>query len=218
MKKSRFTEEQIAYALRNAEAGTPVADARAIELVDSSFVLIHPFDNPFLWNGHASLVDELVKDGIKPDLIVLSVGGGGLLSGVLEGLVRNGHDVLVAAVETQGTASLAASMNEGAHVAIPGVSGIATSLGAAKVCQRASELSQEMAVHSVVVSDLQALSACRGFLDDHRVVVEPACRATLALGYEPSLLPVQGRDVLYVVCGGATASVEMLDNWLAANC
>ena len=38
MKKSRFTEEQIAYALRFAEGGTPVADVcRQIGISDATF-------------------------------------------------------------------------------------------------------------------------------------------------------------------------------------
>ena len=38
MKKSRFTEEQIAYALRMAEGGTPVADVcRQIGISDATF-------------------------------------------------------------------------------------------------------------------------------------------------------------------------------------
>jgi putative transposase len=38
MKKSRFTEEQIAYALRLAEGGTPVADGcRQIGISDATF-------------------------------------------------------------------------------------------------------------------------------------------------------------------------------------
>jgi putative transposase len=38
MKKSRFTEEQIAYALRLAESGTPVADVcRQIGISDATF-------------------------------------------------------------------------------------------------------------------------------------------------------------------------------------
>jgi putative transposase len=38
MKKSRFTEEQIAYALRLAKGGTPVADAcRQIGISDATF-------------------------------------------------------------------------------------------------------------------------------------------------------------------------------------
>jgi putative transposase len=38
MKKSRFTEEQIAYALRLAEGGTPVADVcRQVGISDATF-------------------------------------------------------------------------------------------------------------------------------------------------------------------------------------
>lgn len=43
-----------------------------------------PFDHPDIWDGHATLVTELVEqlDGAKPAAVVLSVGGGGLFLGV----------------------------------------------------------------------------------------------------------------------------------------
>ena len=38
MKRSRFTEEQVAYALRQAEAGTPVADVcRQLGIAEATF-------------------------------------------------------------------------------------------------------------------------------------------------------------------------------------
>ncbi len=40
MKKSRYTEEQISYALRQAESGTPVADVcRQLGVSEASFYL-----------------------------------------------------------------------------------------------------------------------------------------------------------------------------------
>ena len=54
---------------------------------------------------------KVVRSGVKPDVVVLSVGGSGLLSGVVEGLHRNGWiDVPVIAVETEGADSLAQSV------------------------------------------------------------------------------------------------------------
>jgi L-serine/L-threonine ammonia-lyase len=50
-------------------------------------------DDPNLWLGHASLVQEIATDlDLKPDAIFCSVGGGGLLSGVMVGCKMVGWD------------------------------------------------------------------------------------------------------------------------------
>jgi L-serine/L-threonine ammonia-lyase len=110
--------------------------------------------------------------------------------------------VAVVAVETAGADSLAQSVAAGQRIELPAITSIATSLGAKMVCRRAFELTRSHDVHCAVVSDQQALAACARFLDDHRVLVEPACGAALAVAYdEPARL---GERTLIIVCGGAT--------------
>lgn len=50
-------------------------------------------DDVVLWRGHASMVEEMAADlKIKPDAILCSVGGAGLLSGVMLGCKLVGWD------------------------------------------------------------------------------------------------------------------------------
>jgi L-serine/L-threonine ammonia-lyase len=190
------------------------ANALAQSMVTDTDAFLHPFDDPLLWQGHASLIEEVVTTGVKPDIVVLSVGGGGLLSGVVEGLRRNGWgDVPVLAVETQGADSLAQAMKAKARITLPAITSVATSLGVRQVCQQAFDLSSQHRIHSAVVSDQMAVSACLKFVDHHDVVVEPACGAALAAVYQH--LPVLDAfgSVLVVVCGGTTTTMEQLQMW-----
>jgi len=190
------------------------ANAHAQTLLGPDDAFIHPFDDPLLWAGHASMVDELAAAGFKPDAVVLSVGGGGLLSGVVEGLQRNGWgDVPVLAVETEGAASLHAAMAAGHTVELAGIASVATSLGAKRVAERALACTREQPVHSHLVSDREALLACERLLHEHRLLVEPACGAALALLERPDALQGYG-NVLVIVCGGATATLEQIRAWL----
>lgn len=192
------------------------ANALAQSMLQTSDAFIHPFDDPLLWSGHASMMDEVAASGPRPDAVLLSVGGGGLLAGVMEGLARNGWcDVPVLAAETQGAASLHAAMQAGHPVALPAITSIATSLGARQVCQQAFALSQGGRVHSVRVSDAQAVAACSRFLEDHRLLVEPACGAALAVAYGAAPELANYARVLVIVCGGATASARQLVEWTA---
>ena len=177
---------------------------------------VPPFDHPLLWEGHASLVDEIAVAGPAPDAVVLAVGGGGLLCGVAEGLHQRGMDgTAIIAVETTGAASLARAMEAGAPVTLDRLDTIASSLGARRVADEAFAWTQRRTIVPVAVSDADAVRACARFADDHLALVEPACGAALSLAYDdhPALKPYE--RVTIIACGGVVVSLEKLAAWRA---
>jgi len=190
------------------------ANELAMSTVGESDVLVHPFDDPVVWQGHSTLIDEVAGSGVEPGAVVVSVGGGGLLCGLVEGMRQNGWaDVPVIAVETEGADSLAQSVRAGHRIELPAITSLAITLGAKKICQRAFDCTRDHPLQSVVVSDRAAVSACQRFLADHRVVVEPACGASLAAVYDGAPELEDFDSVLVIVCGGATTTLEQLREW-----
>jgi L-serine/L-threonine ammonia-lyase len=195
------------------------ANEHAQGLLGAGVAFVHPFDDPLLWEGHATLIDEVVAAGVGFDGVVLSVGGGGLFSGVVEGLRRNGlADIPVIAVETEGANCLARALAAGAPVVMPAITSVATSLGASRIADRAFTLAREHPTRNVEVDDLAALDACLSFLDDHRLLVEPACGAALAVLYDGRFSACLNaiHAPLVVVCGGATATHDKIVGWRSA--
>jgi L-serine/L-threonine ammonia-lyase len=193
------------------------ADALARAIADrGEAAYVSPFDHPVLWEGHASLVDEIAAAGPAPDAIVVAVGGGGLMCGVAEGLERHGWtDTAIVAVETAGAASLAAAIAAGRPVALERIDTVASSLAARQVADAAFAWTQKRTVVSAVVSDADAVRACKRFVDDHMTLVEPACGAALSLAYDdhPALKPYA--RVAVIACGGVVTSLEKLAGWSA---
>jgi L-serine/L-threonine ammonia-lyase len=191
------------------------AHAHASELAeDPGVAYVHPFDHPTIWDGHATLVEELVEQGPEPGAIVASVGGGGLLCGILEGLHRVGWaGVPVLAVETRGADSFRAAADAGRLVTLDAIRSIAKTLGARTVASRLLDWKREHEIVNWVVTDRQAVDGCLRFLDDHRLLVEPACGASLAAIYDRCGF-LRGRGPVVVeVCGGAGVSLDLLVQW-----
>jgi L-serine/L-threonine ammonia-lyase len=187
----------------------------ALSLVKNEVAYIHPFDDPNVWKGHSSIIDEISIAGIVPDVVVLSVGGGGLLCGVVEGLKRNHlEEVPILAVETQGAESLYTAYMANEHIGIDKISSIATSLGATKVSKRAFELLNEYQIFCHVVTDAEAINGCCRFLDDHRTMVEPACGASLSAVYNFCNFLKDKQSIVVIVCGGVGVTMGQLKKWV----
>ena len=186
----------------------------AIKLCNDKKRYIHPFDDPLIWDGHASIVDEIVIDGIEPDMIIVSVGGGGLLLGIEKGLKRhNLRKTSILAVETEGADSFSRSIKANELIELDKITSIATSLGAKKVSKDLYELKDNKNLISHVVSDKSAINAVERFLHDHRQLVEPACGASLAPVYEKSDELNQFKEIVVIVCGGVGFTLENLNDF-----
>lgn len=190
------------------------ANELALSMVTQQDAFIHPFDHPRMWSGHATVIDEVVQVGIRPQAVITCVGGGGLLCGVVEGLRRNGlHDVPVIAVGTKGADALHQSIHAGERIELPAITSIATSLGAKKVAEQAFAYTKEHDIRSIVVSDAQAVRASLRFMDDHRIVLEPACGAALAVAYGGDSTLDAFDSVLVIACGGVTMTPRQLEEY-----
>lgn len=174
---------------------------------------ISPFDDPRLWTGHATIIDELADElEGKPAAIVVSVGGGGLLLGVAKGMRRKGwDDVPIIAAETEGAESFAKMLEAGHVITLPKISSIAKSLGALAVSEGCAQLVRDgRHIISCVVTDRNAVEACSTLAVHHRTLVEPACGAAVAALDSVS---IEG-TVVVIVCGGNMSSPRLLRQWI----
>ena len=191
------------------------ANQRARELAqgaDSEYV--PAFDHPVLWQGHSTMIDEILEDCPQVDAVVTSVGGGGLLAGILTGLIRHQRtDCRIIACETRGAASFAAAMVAGHPVRLPRIDTVATSLGAAQVAAWPVRHILDFAHECVVLGDEEAIMGVVRYASDLRQLVEPACGVSLAVAYLDHPAIAEARDVVIVVCGGVSISAALVAGW-----
>ncbi|CCC10031.1 hypothetical protein SMACR_02611 [Sordaria macrospora] len=221
-----------------------VADSSDGEKVKQ--VYVPPFDHEDIWAGAATLMDE-VAEQMKVvhraflDAVVCNVGGGGLLNGIMEGVwgptrnkggrgmgkeVGGGKEPRVLAIETVGADSFNQSVQAGELVKMKAITSIAASLGALQVSRKTWEWRQQVGGKNLVsatVTDAEAAMASVRFADEHRMLVEVACGATLATAYNGDLRKYLGKglseeewrnfNVVMVVCGGSHVSVDVLQQY-----
>lgn len=169
---------------------------------------IPPFDHPILWDGHATMIEEVVSQGMQPpDAVIVSVGGGGLASGVLKGMHQQGwENVPLIAVETAGADAFFQSIKAGQRVTLPTITSKATSLGAKSVTPQLMQWTKEHVIKNVIVSDADAEQGSRSFAKDQRMLVELASGASMSVVYDNHPVIHSFDSILVIACGGINIS------------
>lgn len=217
----------VKITLRNLGAevivrGRTLEDAQAVlqVLQAPGDGVIHPSGNPAMVDGYASLIREAKMQMPCPDAVVVSVGGGGLMSGVLQGMHRVGwNGVPLVACEVFGAHRLALAMAAEHPVLMPQLTSLASATGARCVSPDAFAWTSRHNVLSEVVTDLEAVRAVRCFADRYNRVMDPSCGAVLAAVERRRSAELDAaRELLVVICGGVGTSYQDLAGMEQALC
>ena len=192
----------------------PSAFARQDELVAAGATLLHPFDDPVVIAAQGTVGLELAADAPELTDVLVSVGGGGLISGVATALRARLPGVRVWGVETAGADAMSRALAAGAPVPISPTS-IVTSLCAPHVSALTYAHVAKLVEDVLVVSDAEALVGTRLLAERAKVWAEPAagCLLPAAARLLPRLGP-QPRLGL-VLCGGNVTAAD-LAGWESA--
>ena len=167
---------------------------------------IHPFDNVDVMAGQGTIVCELVQQLPRIDLLVASVGGGGLLSGLLSAASALSPATRVVGVETIGADSMYQSWKAGKIIELPAITSIAETLGARKTEPTQFEIINRHVSSLVTVSDDQAIDALLELLAQEKLLTEPATSCSVAAMSAGKILAGHNDNVVIVLCGANVGS------------
>lgn len=165
-------------------------------------LLMHAYDQPEVVVGAGTLGREICQQ-IQPDTILVSVGGGGLIAGIINWVVSTPIDkpaisVVALEPETAPTLHAALAAREPVDVAVSGIA--ADSLGAARIGNLAWQ-ARAGVKQALLLSDASIRHAQLTLWDSLRMAVEPAAALPLAALQTGAYMPRARERVCLVICG-----------------
>lgn len=168
---------------------------------DEGLTFVHPYEGPFTTLGAAGVGLEFMTQVTDLDAVVVSVGGGGLISGVAAAIKQINPACKVYAVEPEGASSLNQSLASGAPVKLDAVRTIADSLGAPGCLPFSFRVNQAYVDDAVLLSDDQICGGVVICQEEAKLAVEPAAGAAMAAALGPLRARLQGKRTGVLICG-----------------
>jgi threonine dehydratase len=166
--------------------------------------LVHPFDDAAVIAGQGTVGLEILEDGPVPDVVVVPVGGGGLISGIATAIKARRPDAVVVAVEPELSPALHDGLAAGRSVPVTPRSA-ADALSAPFAGERALEICSALGVVPVLVSEDDLANAFRWLYTRMKLACELGAAASTAALLSGKLYVEPGQNVVVVVSGGNVA-------------
>lgn len=171
---------------------------------------LHPFDDPYQMAGCGTIGLELLDDLPGMTDVIISIGGGGLIAGIIVAIKALKPSVRIWGVETEGSDTMGQALKAGEVVQITPKS-LAKTLGAPYVAEDALRLAQKHLEKHVLVSDSEAYTELVFLLERAKVLTELSASCNLAAARKIQHNFSKEDQVVLLLCGGNNSLDNLLE-------
>jgi threonine dehydratase len=193
-------------------AGSSQTEAmkRGFEIAEEGATFIHPFDDPEVIAGQGTIGAEIAEDLPEVSTVLVPLSGGGLLSGIAEGLRQFAGDAEAVGVSMTRVPIMVMSLEAGRPVDAPEETTLADSLrGGIELDNRHTfNMVRELVERVALVEEDEIWEAMRFLFEQHRLIAEGAAAVGVAALLHGKLDPLAGPVV--AVISGANAEPEQV--------
>ena len=180
--------------------------------------LVNPYELADYSFGYFTLIDELSS---IPDLIILPVGGGILVTGVIQRMWTHGWtNTYILAVEPEGREGLGSKLLRARS--LPSSTSrsfsVLSSLFVAPVSEKVVALCDCQHLSVAHCSDAEAVEASKRFLDEHGMLLDPVSASALTPIYNGTVAKLQCdgfipkyAKICVIITGGRNISIQRLN-------
>lgn len=181
--------------------------------VDPRIIYVHPFDDDEVIAGQGTIAYELLQEIPDLDMILVSIGGGGLISGIAQYAKSFNPAIKIYGSQTIGANAMSESLRANKLVDIGSITSVATSLGATSVTAKTLKVVQDHVENVIVVNDDEAIRDLKDLLDKEKLLVEPAASCNISAILSGKIPDVNGKKIAVILCGG-NFSLNQLKTYL----
>lgn len=195
-------------AVDQEASGPTQAFTRLDELLaETGRTLVHPFNDEAVIAGQGTVGLEILEDRAVPDVVVVPVGGGGLVSGIATAVMARQPHARVIGVEPETSTALHSALAAGHSVPVTPMSA-ADALNAPFAGENSARICRELAVESVLVSEAELFDAFRWLYARMKFAAELGAAASTAALLSGKVQIEPGQTVVAVVSGGNIAAKQ----------
>ena len=165
-------------------------------------VFISPYNDLKIIGGQGTIAIELSKQLAKIDVVLVTIGGGGLISGIAGHLKELNPSIEIIGCLPKNSAVMYESIKTGKIIDMESKPTLSDgSAGGIEPNAITFELCERYVDHYILVNEEEIANAIILMLEKHHTVVEGAAGVTIA-AYLKEKSRFEGKNVVLIICGG----------------